>query len=257
MIYIYILLTSVLDVDNPSLHVPVGAVDAASIAGYRQMRQLVTVSNDEKEGRLLTNITPGSLWYASGYNGYCDGTFKSDTCHREVGNDCLLSGHNDGRSGILGDEYSGWLVMTLKDVKEGIIVVKFHVWKNILIYNSNNPRTVGMDKGDGRYLRTNEVENEQPLNYESDLSFGQERQLKIAPDDAIPETFLFDFAINGKVTTWNKEQFLEKRKQLQRVVELFSLMDDENWKGGDVEVAIRVRGVKRVQQLDLTHVYWA
>ena len=34
-------------------------------------------------------------------------------------------------------------------------------------------------------------------------------------------------------------------------------MDDISWRGGNVELAIRVRGVKRVQQLDLTHVYWA
>lgn len=30
------------------------------------------------------------------------------------------------RGAIVGNEYSGWLVVNLKDVKEGVIVLKLH-----------------------------------------------------------------------------------------------------------------------------------
>ena len=251
-----------LDVDNPALHLPDDAVNAATIAGYRSMRTLSAETQKSDTERNLDQITPGNLWYANSYNGYCDGTIQSYTCHRDNSNDCLLSGHNDNRSGIIGDEYSGWLVMNLKDVKEGIIIIKLHAWKNSIVCGLGcvNPRTNGMDQENRRFLRMNKDENENENEiYElgNDFTFGTERELKVDPVEATPDTFLFDFAINGNITTWDKNKFYEQRKMSQRVVELFSLMDDPTWKGGDVELAIRTRGAGRIQALDITHVYWA
>jgi hypothetical protein len=83
---------------------------------------------------------------------------------------------------------------------------------------------------------------------------------KTLPDD----TFAFDFAIDGKITTWNKKEFLDQKIDVQRVVEAFVLLDDPNYipkssNGGQstVELAIRMRGCGRLCTFGVTHLYWA
>jgi hypothetical protein len=76
-------------------------------------------------------IIPGigwSLMYDTGQEptGYCDGSPMSD-CKRSVNNQCLLSGHNDGRTTLAGNALSGWLVVKLPKVKEGLIFAKIQV----------------------------------------------------------------------------------------------------------------------------------
>jgi len=245
------------DLRIPSVHVPEGEIDVEKIAGFTNQKRVLSSSQvtNTTTSRSLENIVPGSLWDVQSWIGHCDGTEKSYTCNRQVGNPCFLSGHNDYRGQIVGDEYSGWLVMNLKDVKEGIIVLKFHAWINVKVCGQCvNTLTRGMD---GRNLRVQSLSREKHSE-SSNLEYDNiERQLKVDPDTVIPDTFLFDFAINGKITTWNKDEFLKRRVKIQRVVELFTIMDDPSWKSGDVELAIRTRGAGRVQDLALTHVYWA
>jgi hypothetical protein len=75
----------------------------------------------------------------------------------------------------------------------------------------------------------------------------------------LPESFAFDYAINGKITTLNDTQFLAKKKNLQRVVETLTLLDDPDFtkEDQDVEVAIRLRGVNRTMFFGVSHIYWA
>ena len=40
----------------------------------------------------------------------------------------LLRGHNDGRGGLVFDTFSGWLILNLPRVRNGIIVVKIECW---------------------------------------------------------------------------------------------------------------------------------
>jgi len=267
------------NVPNPSLQVPDGEIDVISIVSNRKLSEFQFSELDVSRKSVSSDIVPGSYWFANGYNGFCDGTIDSDTCHRENSNNCLLSGHNDIRSGVIGDEYSGWLVLDLKDVKEGIIMLKIHTWKNAKIVGGQayNPRTEGMDVDGNRNLRgkiggeTNVFHRElheklvdtSYIYDDNDTEDANIRELKATIQEAMPESFKFDFAINGKITTWDKEKFLSEIIQLQRVVEIFTLLDDDNWdssdlkNGNDVELAIRVRGTGRSQTLDLTHVYWA
>ena len=127
------------DVPNPVLDIPEEAIDVFEIVslGIDQVKEDDkrrlgpftasflnghTVSEDKRV--LATGITPGKGWEVSGeLPGTCDGT-ATGTCGRLKSSKCLLSGHMNSKGGILGNEYSGWLVMNILDVKEGIIVLK-------------------------------------------------------------------------------------------------------------------------------------
>jgi hypothetical protein len=75
----------------------------------------------------------------------------------------------------------------------------------------------------------------------------------------LPDTFIFEYAIDGKVTTLTKDQFLEQKKQIQRVVETLTLLDDPNFtaEAKHVEIAVRLRGCGRDCTFGVSHVYRA
>ena len=77
-------------------------------------------------------LVPGKGWgifSQSGdeITGYCDGSMMSHNCHRSKNNNCLLSGHNDSRNTISGDGLSGWLIVQIPKLKEGLIFAKVEV----------------------------------------------------------------------------------------------------------------------------------
>lgn len=86
----------------------------------------------------------------------------------------------------------------------------------------------------------------------------ERRDLKQKPPEWCDD-FKFEFSIDGKKTTWSKDQFLEENKNLQRVVEAVKLIEDPNLTGGkekEIEVAFRMVGCEK-KTFKLTHVYWA
>ena len=228
--------------------------------------------------QLGDKIIPGSGWEVFGEpQGYCDGTYEA-VCGRSTDNNCILTGHHDARGAVIGNEYAGWLVMQLQNVKEGIIVIKLHTWH----YDSENTRTDGWEtvnnepKDSKRQLRieasskivthpTRGREDWQPDDkhfFDAEMYEHGERGLKMrsysTPD--LPETFMFDYAINGKITTLTKTQFLNQKKQLSRVVESLTLLDDQEFSKGeaqDAEVSIRMRGCGRSCVFGVSHIYWA
>jgi len=243
------------DVHNPFLDLPDGAIDVQAIVSLgrkfedgRRRAQRVASSDNNSSGdhRKMSSIIPGLGWEMIGVPaGYCDGTYNSE-CGRDKNNECLLSGHNDGRGGILFSSYSGWLVMTLPAVEHGLIVLK------VEDYHSANELTVAkgwtsIDNKGHRQLRGNTTESI------------ESRALKAAPVE-ICDNFSFEFAIDGKITTWNKERYIEERKIAQRVVELLTLLDDPNFTKTpkDVELAIRMTGCGDSSKIALlfTHVYF-
>lgn len=177
-------------------------------------------------------IVPGKGIQLDHPVGYCDGTFNA-VCNRDADNDCLLSGHHDARGGLRFNEYSGWIVMDIPKVKEGLIMIKLETW--------HQPDKVQVTEG------WTSVNNER-------------RNLKSKPPEYC-EDFHFDFAVDGNITTHDLEQFKEASKQIQRVVEVLTMLDDPEYvKDGeekDVELAIRMRGCGRDKVFSLTHVYWA
>ena len=88
---------------------------------------------------------------------------------------------------------------------------------------------------------------------------GERELMRSYETPELPETFIFEYAINGKVTTLSKEQFLEQKKQLQRVVETLTLLDDPDFTSESkaVEIAVRMRGCGRQCTFGVSHVYWA
>lgn len=73
---------------------------------------------------------------------------------------------------------------------------------------------------------------------------------------------LFDYSINGKMTTLNKEEIVLSWTNPERTILLLTLLDDEEFVKGlpkeSIEVALRWRGCTAQEtRILLTHVYWA
>lgn len=263
------------DLHNQCFDVPAGEIDVLAVASGRRLvssdsldsaefSPLITIPRADVHddafnvSRQLANtaIVPGKGWEVSGEPpGRCDGEYNS-ICGRQRSSACPLIGHHDGRGFLVGNEYSGWLVMNLPKLKEGIIIIKLFTWLD----PSNSKITQGWTSvnNERRRLGTRNKTSGELCNTTSSFTTLKNRRLKGNPP-VIPDTFEFDFAINGKVTTWNKEQFLEKKKTLQRVFEAWTLLNDPNFvsQATDVELAIRMRGCGRDIAFGLTHIYWA
>ena len=184
-----------------------------------------------QQRRSLGGIKPGKGWELVGEpQGYCDGSYDA-ICNRDTNNPCVLAGHHDARAALIGNAFSGWIVFNVPAVKEGMIMVKVHSW------NKSSDNKIAAEW----------------------TSENNERRLDADPAEAYPENFKFEYAIDGKVTTLNKQQFIEKRKRVQRVVEILTLLDDPNYTKNekDVEVAIRLQGCGTSCAIGITHLYWA
>jgi hypothetical protein len=199
-----------------------------------------------------SGIIPGKGWDILGEpQGYCDGTYNA-ICSLQTDNECALYGHHDARGAIIGNEFSGWLVLTLKDLNEGLVAIKLHTWH----YESES--TITKD-----WTTVNNERGKRQLREGTNVLLAKEerRNLGVRKTDTVelPDTFEFDYAIDGKITTLKKNEFLGKNHHIQRVVELLTLLDDENFTSEkkDVEVAIRMRGCGRVCTFGLSHIYWA
>jgi len=268
------------DVHNPAYDIPEGQIDVISIVSGRRRRRLQSqIQNrfmgsgtDEKIGfnkdlskplhRSLEGgdaIEPGEGWdIALEPQGHCDGTFDS-VCSHDTHQECFLMGHHDDRGAVVGCELSGWLVMTLPKVKEGLIVVKLQTWHHA----NENPRTAKWKTVNNKPEPKVEDHNPEQQIVESNTTNVDDshRQLKMRSYDTpeLPDTFAFDYALNGKITSLNATEFMEKKKQLQRVVETMTILDDSSWKEQDnVEVAIRIRGAAGEKIFfGVSHIYWA
>ena len=169
----------------------------------------------------------------------------------------------------MGNEFSGWLVITLNNLKEGIIVLKLHTWH----YSNENTITEGWTSvnNEPQRLRERKLDTsaseafqrtKQPIASSSTRAEENlRRSLGVRSTDtpALPDTMIFEYAIDGKITTLARDDFLQKLQQLQRVVQTLTILDDPDFTSEprDVEIAIRMRGCERQCSFGLSHVYWA
>ena len=191
-------------------------------------------------------IIPGQGWMmASNYHtGFCDGTYMS-TCARDPGNNCLAIGHNDGRGAFSGDPMAGWLVATLPDVQEGIILVRIECWHP----NQGNAKTKSWsDVNDGK--------TEDTMPYFADNS-NSTRSRSLA--DTVTDDFLFDIAVNGKIKTMNRDEFMVYcGAELVKNFQLWPIMDDPSFGGGEVEIGFRLRSQEQPHtSIGISHFYYA
>jgi hypothetical protein len=275
------------DAHNPNFDIPEGEVDVASIVSNRRTlttrhfyddkpsefsiaaihdNSVFSTTRSIQDRRLEEAITPGKGWEVFGEpQGLCDGTYEAQ-CGHSTNNDCFLSGHHCSRGAVIGNEWSGWLVMTLKDLVAGIIVIKLHTWhyqqEQIIAgswdsVNGERRRLGHVDKLSKRERRVVASDASFPVIDSSDSDV--DRNLMRSYDTlALPETFMFDYAINGVITSLNATEFLAQKLQVSRLVETWTLLDNPDFTNDpqDVEVAIRLRGSGRQVVFGVSHIYW-
>jgi len=256
------------DVFNKDLHPPAGAVDVLNIieAGVPYSSVLVpdyTHFYPKPKFEKSPTLPVGKGYYLKTHAGFCDGSVDS-WCKRQADNDCLLYGHNDGRNGIKMDSYCGWMVTNLPQLKHGFIAVKIETWHQPKAnpktesWNSiNNERRILYEQRKEPLLRSPSFNSNPKQNnpYRNDV----ERQLKAKVPDYCPD-FKFEFAIDGKLTSWNYEKFMENYGKIQRVVEVVKLAEDSSITGGvemEIELAFRITGCTNEKMMQITHLYWA
>jgi hypothetical protein len=172
------------DVPNPSLMLPIDETDVLSIVMNRR-RELFgwqKESDYKFQGAEDTNIietpdvskrvhlrrrmsdgaiVPGKGWELDSLPGTCDGSATA-ICGRQPSSDCLLYGHMNNEGGLIGNESSGWLVMNLSNVTEGIIMFKFETESSDLTFDyAINNEVVSLNKAqfaDKRKAPQDEVE---------------------------------------------------------------------------------------------------
>ena len=156
--------------------------------------------------------------------------------------------------------------MTVPQMKEGIIVVKIETWHGPQelpvssawksINNQGRRQLRGFDtsaaQGQGNFT----------FLHREDFSDEEENFRILKPKEPeFCDNFKFEFAIDGKITSWDKATFMANSKLAQRVVEIQTLLDDPNFTSEpkDVEVAIRMTGCGDSTQktMCLSHVYYA
>ena len=227
-------------------------------------------------------IVPGRGWQiVDEPQGVCDGTYDS-VCAKSTRNRCVLYGHHDERGAVLGSEMAGWLVMQIprEELQAGILMLKLHTW-----YDANdNWRTAGwktvnnVDPTEAGSDSNRLVEDDEDLTLETDEDVKSnatdptdrrnlKKRMYVTPD--LNQQFQFEFAIDGVITSWNKTEFLAQKQDIQRMVEIVTLLDDETFattsqrsggsgeEGNMVEVAIRLRGCNHRCFFGVSHVYWA
>jgi hypothetical protein len=150
---------------------------------------------------------------------------------------CWHPGHNDHQAGIMGDALSGWLMLTVRNVTEGVILARF---------DTDVPATANAVT-EGWTTIDNEGGGGRKLN--------------------LPHDFNFDYSINGDVTSLSRSDFLSMGVEIADGLILHPLFIDADMgerkkgeadEGETVEVGIRIRSKQgRTVTMALTHVYYA
>ncbi len=87
-----------------------------------------------------------------------------------------------------------------------------------------------------------------------------DRRLKQGPPGYCDD-FRFEFAIDGVITSWDKDEFGQHVASIQRVVEVVTIVEDPELTNGgeerEIEFAVRMFGCGTEKEFQLTHVYWA
>jgi hypothetical protein len=229
---------------------------------------------------IFLNTVPGT-------DNLCDGSYTS-FCNRGVSNDCLLGGMNDYRGGLHFDCFSGWLIFNVPRIMHGIIMIKLETYHEASpltkgwtsINNNNNTVSITSEEGKvggmGDSPKPNgdkspeERRQPQQRSLQSDTKPKKKNKKKGPPEsDRWCDEFAFEYALNGKVTKWNKFEFFDQHLQtIQRTMSIVTLLNDETVDDlstslSNVQVAIRMTGCGRNNNNDnnqgfqLTHVYWA
>jgi len=222
------------------------------------------VADDNNAGKIrqtLANpdeIVPGKGWTSSksATAGFCDGSANSE-CQRKETSTCLAANTNDHRGVISGDNLSGWLVIQIPKLVNGLILARMEWW-----HPMHSDRTDGWTEVNNGGRRLEEQMNNTNFDdFATDESTSEQRQLK-APPPPLVDDFEFDIAIDGEITkTWNATQFRSLAAEISYNEAIFPLYDRETTsKVEGVQLALRVRGnsldPKAHRAISITHIYY-
>ena len=271
------------DVPNPCYDVPDSEPDIWAIVSGRRLatsdtsdfsvQGYVDFQNDEPVKRAKTNsrensralvdgIIPGKGWqlYGEKPGGVCDGEYNS-LCGR-TGN-CPLYGHHDSRGILTGTAYSGWLVFEIPRLEKGFILLKIYTWWDDYMKNTITKDWTSVNN-EARNLRSRPFVNEtdsfvyNSATEDGFIDYVNDRHLKGDPFQKVPDTYVLEYAIDGRITSLSKDELRERVAEPARVVQLVQLLDDPKYPVKEnVEVAVRVTGCGNDCQLSVTHLYWA
>ena len=236
-------------------------------------------SNRRLDSATGEEIIPGRGWELSGWvhtNGFCDGSSMS-TCSRAPSSTCLASGHNDQHLELAGNSLSGWLVLTLPRVKEGIVLVRMEWWCSVIPTITkgwtevNGGNTTDTTPYTQRQLESVSLsDNYASPNSGSDYAFDaisgvhSQRLLKPTIDGTVPQDFEMDYAIIGQIKTMNRSEWVPHTAEYSKNCAVWPLLNDdemakrENWDGEEMEVAIRFRSKENPHYgVCISHVYFA
>ena len=171
------------------------------------------------------------------------------------------------RGAVIGNEYSGWLVFKLEDLKEGLILLKLFT----MLPEENSKRTEGWTSvnnepiekrmlRDGKHSSREDAAETKELGSEAKQEDGHRRLGgKQENLDDLPESFRFEYAIDGEITSLDKGQLEERLHGVERLTTVITLLDDPIFssKKKTVEVAIRLVGTERKVAFGVSHIYWA
>lgn len=243
----------------------------------RQLQNETESSNPESEtapeapSSEKSEIVPGRGWEVYGQgdhhttDGLCDGSAQSE-CSRNAGSDCLIHGHNDQHVAVHGNAMSGWLVVKVPKVKEGIILIRMEWWCGT---PTSNKLTVDWTEvNDGKTYDTTPWNQTRRTLVEEEVVAErwdpEERRLKATPDQVVPKDLEMDIAINGKITkTMDHDEWLKYIGEPSKNCAVWPIMDDvsmaeKDWDGEPVEVAVRYRSKEKpTQSFCISHVYYA
>jgi len=233
-------------------------------AEKNNQRRLNTHLNNDTAPTLLTtsrynpDIKVGKGWMYMGRRApdNCDGSYDGFCLNKQ----CILSGSNDVPGGLQFDGYSGWQIFTLANMRQGVIAIKIY--------------TDSADEHDRKSVKEPLRATEGWCSENNDMpcknvaNENKNTPKRISDDNGeidVPCTdFRMEFAINGKITSWDVDEMKRQRKLPQKKMEFYQLLDDNTTFSNEsghaasqtVELAIRMTGCDRSRRLELTHIYW-
>jgi hypothetical protein len=245
---------------------PENDIDVVQIAGARKLKVADVKSIDDDDV-----ITPGyGIDIQWGRPGHCDGSSHS-WCDKTETSNCLMGMTQDNQGKICFNGLSGWVVFEVKGVKHGFIGAKMISWST----NKDNKVTAGWTEvnngGKGNYEKSGSermlreqnqkariLDEIQRMDEEiqSEILDPEHRRLGGGKSCGLSGEYIFEWAINGKVVSWNQQQFCDQYTRLAYNTDMVKFMDDET-KTGDFELAMRIKNTGSKQQTCITHLYWA
>jgi len=165
---------------NPVLALPEDAFDVRFIVSAGIRRRLRRLGDDDNDDK---SIVPGLGWQIHGeLPGKCDGS-STGICGRQETSSCLLDDHMASKGGVLGNEFSGWLVFTVKDVNEGVIVLALETSHD----PNESTRTEGWTEARTSEKQEEKKEEEKEQTKEEEKEQAKEEEKKETDDDDAKE----------------------------------------------------------------------